>query len=163
MSSLAPFAAIVAADFSDPGRARLIYLAAAALVALGLITVATTVWWWRQTRPDHPSLGPLMVMSHRRWRSLGDVEQAESLDAARPDGASRGAAERDAAEPVDLSLAPGDHVLSFDDLREEAVDVPVVDDPVSDDPVSDDGASNDAAADVVDAEASSGDVEVADT
>ena len=110
---------LLAADFSDPGRARLLFAAAAALALLGVITAVATAWWWRRTRIDHPALGPLELMGQRQWRRSGDVDQAQSLDRARPVGAERQAAEPHRAEPIDLSLAKSNEAVSFDDLRDE--------------------------------------------
>jgi hypothetical protein len=72
---------------SDSGATTTVRLVVLVLVVLGLALTAVTVWFWRATRPDHPALGPLEVMSSRRFARLGDLEQQRRLDAARPEGA----------------------------------------------------------------------------
>ena len=58
---------LAAADFTDPGNARVILMAAGGLVALAVLLSLGTVWWWRTSKVEHPALGPLEVMSSRRW------------------------------------------------------------------------------------------------
>lgn len=71
----------------DSGSTTTVRLVVLLLVLLGLVLTAVTVWFWRSTRPDHPALGPLEVMSSRRFARLGALEQQRRLDAARPEGA----------------------------------------------------------------------------
>lgn len=111
---------LFAADFSDPGRARLLIVAAVLLALLGVLTAVATVWWWRTSRADHPSLGPLEVMGQRQWQRSGDIDQAHLLDLARPAGAERRGPPKRDVQPVDLSLAKSNEAVSFDDLRDEA-------------------------------------------
>lgn len=57
------------------------------LIALGAAMVMTAVWLVRSTRSDAPALGPLEVMSARRW-GRGDADRrAAQLTGARPAGA----------------------------------------------------------------------------
>lgn len=72
---------------SDAGATTTVRLVVLALVALGVALSAVTVWYWRSTRPDHPALGPLEVMSSRRFARLSPFERERRLDAARPEGA----------------------------------------------------------------------------
>lgn len=71
----------------DTGATTTVRLTVLALVVLGLALVVVTVWFWRSTEPDHPALGPLEVMSSRRFSRLSTLEQQQRLDAARPEGA----------------------------------------------------------------------------
>lgn len=77
---------IAAADFTDPENARVILLAAGGLVALAVLLTVGTVWWWRTSKVEHPALGPLEVMSSRRWAAAGPHEQEAQLAEVRPDG-----------------------------------------------------------------------------
>ena len=107
---------VLAESLSGPQATRRVAIVAAGLGLLGLLLLIATVWWWRSTRAEHPSLGPLEVMSARRWRRSGDAEQSRLIEKVRPSGSDR--APGFVPEPVDLSvLAAVDHA-GFDDLRE---------------------------------------------
>lgn len=110
----------VAAELTEEEAAVRVFLAAGGLVLLGVGLACMTVWWWRSTRPEPPALGPLEVMSDRRWRTAGDSERRRMVDETRPEGADG----RDlvvAPEPIDLSeLVRG--VPSFDDLRDVSLE-----------------------------------------
>ena len=109
--------AVLSDSLSESEATRRIVLAAGGLALLGLILLIGTVWWWRSTRAEHPSLGPLEMMSARRWRRASEPERARLVGKVRPEGADQpvGVAR---PEPVDLSvLAAVDHA-GFDDLRE---------------------------------------------
>lgn len=120
----ATVATLLAADLSDASADRRIYLAAAGLALLGLVMALATAWWWRATRPDHPSLGPLEVMSRSRFATLSDSEQRAALDAARPPTPGADTVVSAMEPPVDLRrtasepLPPVDDLLDLDDLRE---------------------------------------------
>ncbi|MFM2184031.1 MAG: hypothetical protein RJB61_2325, partial [Actinomycetota bacterium] len=77
-------ASAAAATFDDPENARTIHLVAAALIIIGIGLAAATAWWWVTSRVEHPSLGPLEVMSTRRWRDADPGLRRVRLDAARP-------------------------------------------------------------------------------
>ena len=108
----------MAGDFTDPANARIIYLAALALVgAAGLLLVAT-IWWWKSSRVEHPVLGPLEIMGGRRWGNATYGERQLQLDGVRPVGAF---AFDDAARPLEqVELVSFDRSGSgaYDDLRE---------------------------------------------
>lgn len=76
--------AAATASFEDPENARIIELVAAGLIVIGLALAAATAWWWVTGRVEHPSLGPLEVMSTRRWREADPGLRRVRLDAARP-------------------------------------------------------------------------------
>ncbi len=110
-------AGVLAGSLSESEASRRVYLAAGGLALLGLLLLVGTVWWWRSTRNEHPSLAPLEVMGARRWRKAGDQERQRLVDGVRPEGAQTGPPPVE-PEPVDLAaLAVGDHA-GFDDLRE---------------------------------------------
>lgn len=107
---------VLAQSLSGEEATRRVTLVAGALALLGLIVLVGTVWWWRSTRAEHPALGPLEVMSERRWRRAGEAQRTRLIEEVRPNAADR--APGFVPEPVDLSvLAQGDHA-GFDDLRE---------------------------------------------
>jgi hypothetical protein len=88
------------------------------------MTIATA-WWWHATRPDDPALGPLEVMSRKRWLAADDAERRRMLAAARPgDEAPRG------AEPARAGVAVAAGATSaVVDLREAAsAPLPAIDD-----------------------------------
>ena len=72
-----------AADITDPQNERLILLAAGGLVLLGIFLTYVTVRWWRQTRPEHPVLAGLRVMSTKRWRAADSETQSRKLSEVR--------------------------------------------------------------------------------
>ena len=110
-------AGVLAGSLSESEASRRVYLAAGGLGLLGLLLLVGTVWWWRSTRNEHPSLAPLEVMGARRWRRASEPERQRLVEGVRPEGASVGAPVVE-PEPVDLAaLAVGDHA-GFDDLRE---------------------------------------------
>ena len=140
----------MAADLSDANADRIIYLVAAGLVLLGIALAAATVWWWRSTRPEHPSLGPLEVMGEKRFRRSGDAERRQIIANSRPPGAQPLIAEPVAPQPVDLAVLAGAVPQGFDDLRVDApaplpqaevpaVEVPAVEVSAVDVPVADPG------------------------
>jgi hypothetical protein len=117
--------ATIAADLSDGAADRRIYLAAGGLVLLGLVMTIATAWWWHATRPDDPALGPLEVMSRKRWLAADDAERRRMLAAARPgDEAPRG------TEPARAGVAVAAGATSaVVDLREAAsAPLPAIDD-----------------------------------
>ncbi len=110
-------AGVLAGSLSESEASRRVYLAAGGIALLGLLLLVGTVWWWRSTRNEHPSLAPLEVMGARRWRKASEPERQRLVDGVRPEGAETGPAVIE-PEPVDLAaLAVGDHA-GFDDLRE---------------------------------------------
>ncbi len=122
--------AAIAADLSDSAADRRIYLAAGGLVLLGVVMTIATAWWWHATRPDDPALGPLEVMSRKRWTSADDAERRRMLAAARPgDEVPR------QGEPARAGTAVAAGVSSaVVDLREAAsAPLPAIDDLLADD------------------------------
>jgi hypothetical protein len=115
----------------DDDATRTVMLMVAMLVAGAVVLAAVTVWFWRTTRPEHPSLGPLEVMSSGRFWSRDAADQVRRLEGARPEGAEP---ERSAAgvllphgipDPdrvIDLEMASLGTPLSFEDLAEPAPD-----------------------------------------
>jgi hypothetical protein len=106
----------MAADLSDANADRIIYLVAAGLVVLGIALAVFTVWWWRSTRPEHPSLGPLEVMGEKRFRRSGAAERRQIIANSRPPGAQPLITEPPPPEQVDLGSFAGRQAKGFDDL-----------------------------------------------
>lgn len=107
---------VAAERFDDPENARTILLMAGGLVLLGVLVAVGTVWWWRSTEVEHPALGPLEVMSTRKWWNGDYNARHRRLEAARPMGAEAAAAPTD--EPLDLQAAERDDPPQFDDLAD---------------------------------------------
>ena len=118
--------AVIAADLSDSAADRRIYLAAAGLVLLGVLMAIATAWWWHATRPDDPALGPLEVMSRKRWQSADDADRRRMLAEARPSAAERASASTGVEEAmgtqsaeVDLRQAAAAPLPAIDDLLDD--------------------------------------------
>ncbi len=69
---------MIAAQFSDPHNARIIFFAAGGLVVLAIALVVATILWWRSSGIEPAALAPLEVMSTRTWRE-GDVDARQEL------------------------------------------------------------------------------------
>jgi hypothetical protein len=114
---------IASGTFDDPANARVIYLAVAGLLLLATLLAVGTWWWWRSSKVEHPVLGPLEVMSTRRWWKGDFHDRQRRLEAVRPDHVDP----EDADAPALASAVDLDHVLvrvdphSFDDLLEPDV------------------------------------------
>ena len=102
-----------------------IFLTARGLAVLGLALTLFTIWWWRGTKPEPPALGPLEVMSDRRWQSSSDSERMRLINMHRPPGAA-GLDVRMAPIPIDLSVLARDLPSGFDDLRDDPARWPAV-------------------------------------
>ena len=118
---------LLAANFEDPERARIIYLAAGGLVVVAMLVIVGTVWWWRSAAVEHPSLGPLEVMGSKSWWKGDESDRLNRLDSVRPDGAEPGDTSLIVPDPVDLLDSDRTRPLDFDDLvglpeEEEAED-----------------------------------------
>lgn len=129
-----------AADFTDPKNERMIYLMAGGLALLGILMIVATVWWWRSTRSDHPSLAPLEVMGERKFMTLTESDRRRRLEAVRPDGALPLVPLGPDPEPLNLELesfrdgGPADFAdLRFDDAHDD--EAPVADPSPSIDPL----------------------------
>lgn len=110
---------VMAGDFTDPENERLVLLAAGGLAVVGLLLLAGTIVWWRNSRVEHPALGPLEMMSARRFAKAADGEQRRLLDQVRPEGAVLAPVMHH--ERVDLRAAVARSSASpdnFDDLRD---------------------------------------------
>jgi hypothetical protein len=95
-----------------------VFLTAGGLAILGCALLLFTIWWWRGTKPESPALGPLEVMSDRRWHTASENERRRLVEQHRPDAAARlnGVV---APVPIDLSVLARNPPSSFDDLRDE--------------------------------------------
>ena len=110
---------VMAGDFTDPKNARLVLAAAGGLAVLGLLLLAGTIVWWRNSRVEHPALAPLEMMSGRRFAKSADSEQRRLLDEVRPEGAVLAPVTK--PERVDLrgdAAAAASLADNFDDLRD---------------------------------------------
>lgn len=103
-------------QITDPENERLIYLSAGGLLLLAIALAVGTVWWWRNSRVEHPALGPLEVMGTRSWWKGDWTARRRRLDEVRPVGADP--VEGD--EQVDLAAVATSEALPFDDLVDPA-------------------------------------------
>jgi len=78
------FADLDTESISDTGSSTTVLVVTLLLVAFGVGLAVVTAWFWRETAPDPEALGPLSVMSRRRFASLGPIEQRRLMDEARP-------------------------------------------------------------------------------
>ncbi len=76
---------MIAASFSDPKNARIIFFAAGGLVVLAIALVVATVLWWRSSGIEPAALAPLEVMSSRGWLESDDDERRERIECVRPE------------------------------------------------------------------------------
>ena len=53
------------------------------LIAAGASLAGVTLWFWRESRPDSPVLGPLEIMGERRFKESDDAARSEMLRQAR--------------------------------------------------------------------------------
>ena len=155
---------LAAGTFNDPENARIIWLMAGGLLALGVLVALGTIWWWRSSRVEHPALGPLEVMGSRSWWKGDYSTRRRSLEAARPTGAEpAGASARMTGDPVDLEAAALASPSHFDDLQELPTSAEAVAEPISDAELAEAYAELELeSADVPLADAEPADVEVAD-
>lgn len=119
-----------AAEVGDPSSTRRAYLIAAAMAAVGVVLLMITVWFWRTTRPEHRALGPLEVMSERKWRNADPIARMRFLDDARPEGAHAmgriGRIGRGVSSPaIDLKANARDLRAGFEDLADHTPDRPL--------------------------------------
>ena len=105
--------------FEDPENARTILLMSGGLVLLAVLILVGTVWWWRTSKVEHPSLAPLEVMSSRRWWKGDYTARRRRLDAARP-ATEPGDAAAVVLEAVDLDAVRRGSPPQFDDLADVA-------------------------------------------
>ncbi len=49
----------------------------------GLVVAAVTLWFWRESRPDNPVLGPLEVIGERAFKEGDEATRKEMLQRAR--------------------------------------------------------------------------------
>lgn len=75
---------MLAANFSDPENARIIYLAAGGLIVMAAALIAGTIWWWRSSAVEHPVLGPLEVMGTKPFITADDDLRRDLIESARP-------------------------------------------------------------------------------
>ena len=120
---------LLADTVNDAESTRKVYLLAGGLVALGIVLIAITVWFWRNTRHDPELLGPLEIMSGRRFRKLDDGAKQQLLDANRPPDAQPmrwgvGHGEKRPVEEIDLRVAQSSVATGYDDLRDSAPSEP---------------------------------------
>lgn len=66
---------------ADPETRRAMDLLTGVLIALAVLVLGITVWFWRSTRPLPASLEALATMSSRRFRRRPPDERDEALDA----------------------------------------------------------------------------------
>lgn len=106
----------VVTEVDDPASTRTVNRIIAALLVLGVVLLGVTVWFWVATRPLHPSLEGLDLMSSRRWSHADSGKQQRMLDKVHngrgivdervvPSGAVGGAVNA----PVPAGRVRGDH------------------------------------------------------
>ena len=54
-----------------------------ALVIMGIVVAAVTLWFWREARPDDPVLGPLEVIGERTFKEADEATRKAMLQRAR--------------------------------------------------------------------------------
>lgn len=54
-----------------------------ALVVVGIVLLAVTLWFWRESQPDNPVLGPLEVMGDKAFKEADEAARKEMLRKAR--------------------------------------------------------------------------------
>lgn len=109
--------ALWGAQITDPEHERIIYIAAGGLLVLAVALAVGTIWWWRNSRVDHPALGPLEVMGTRSWWKGDWTSRRRRLDEVRPTVPEP---ESGVGEPVNLSAVATDDAVPFDDLADPA-------------------------------------------
>lgn len=114
-------AQVLAVELTESEASLRVYLAAGGLVILGLVLLLLTIWWWRSTRPESAVLGPLEVMSERRFARAHDSDRRRMIDGHRPQGALALEGAASAPVPVDLGSLVRDHPIDFGDLRDPAL------------------------------------------
>jgi hypothetical protein len=70
----------VVTQIDDPASSRTINRIIAALIVLGGVLLAVTVWFWIATKPLHPALESLDLMSSRRWARGSEAKRAQQLE-----------------------------------------------------------------------------------
>ena len=54
-----------------------------ALIVVGLVLSSVTIWFWRESRPDNPVLGPREVMGDKAFKEADEAARKEMLRKAR--------------------------------------------------------------------------------
>lgn len=117
-------ASVLADSVNDPESTRKVYLLAGGLALLGVVLIAITVWFWRNTRHDPELLGPLEAMGERKFVRLDARSQQQLLDSVRPPDAeplrsTDGSVEVEHGEPIDLKVAKSSVAAGYEDLRDK--------------------------------------------
>lgn len=111
---------------SDSGSSNVVLAVTVLLIVAGVVLTIVTVWFWRNSRPDPDALGPLLVMSDRKFFTAGPIEQRRRLDRARP------GVGRDESSPAamgdDPSVLIADDVIGNDEVFGNDDVVAIVDD-----------------------------------
>ena len=109
---------------SDAGSSNVVLAVTVALVVLGSALLIVTAWFWRSTRPDPDALGPLVVMSERRFATLGPIERRRTLDGARPGSSPEDepATAGQAVEVETVIVEMPDDDIEIDDVEDEDTD-----------------------------------------
>jgi hypothetical protein len=74
---------VVVADITAKQSAHRVYFIAGLLVVAGIALLVLTIWFWRSTRPEHPSLAPLEVMGDRGFTKLDEQARLRKMDEVR--------------------------------------------------------------------------------
>lgn len=132
------FADLDTETISDTGSSTTVLVVTLVLVAFGVGLAAVTAWFWRETAPDPDALGPLSVMSRRRFASLGAIEQRRLMDESRPGFVVAVEPVEEVAEVDDSAEVPGaTPAVASDPVNGRADDSSDLD-PLDDDPLEDD-------------------------
>ncbi|MEO6126352.1 MAG: hypothetical protein ABIR32_21845 [Ilumatobacteraceae bacterium] len=115
---------LLADSVNDAASTRKVYLLAGGLALLGVVLIAITVWFWRNTRHDPELLGPLEAMGARKFARLDSRSQQQWLDAARPPDAEPlrsvdDSAEIERGEQINLKVAKSSVAAGYEDLRDD--------------------------------------------
>ena len=74
---------MIAAQFTDPENARIIFFAAGGLLVIAIGVVVATIVWWRSSGIEPTALAPLEVMSTRSWWDGDEDTRREQVEAVR--------------------------------------------------------------------------------
>jgi hypothetical protein len=108
--------------FTDPHNARLLWISAGGLFAVGLLLTVGTVLWWRRAGSEHPALAKLEAMGPARRPRPAMAASAPAAGAAAEEG-SPVELPGHPSGPVDVAdvSADADEAADVDDVDVTAV------------------------------------------
>jgi hypothetical protein len=106
--------------FTDPHNARLLWISAGGLFAVGVLLTVGTILWWRRAGNEHPALAKLETMRLARRPRPTTASPAATGGAAGSGGGEAGSTV-DESPPIEL----GDHPSGPVDVPDESGDADV--------------------------------------